>query len=237
MVGFQAGAPCPFSHAYIGLLLAAAPSHAVLPDEILKDAGLEKRARALSQNLRCLVCQNQSIDDSDAPLARDLRVLVRERLTAGDTDAKAMDYIVARYGTFVLLKPPMQSNTLLLWLMPLLLLAGAVIGFRRHLRARAGASTAHSRPHIRRSTAAGGATGEQGSRLTAGPALGCSAPSSSKDRCSREQSFVNLLPTTQRCGRPAAPICHRPGSRHCHRAGRRARPFRHQQRPRRMIPR
>jgi cytochrome c-type biogenesis protein CcmH len=126
----------------VGLLLATATSsHAVLPDEILKDARLEMRARALSQNLRCLVCQNQSIDDSDAPLARDLRVLVRERLTAGDTDAQAMDYIVARYGTFVLLKPPMQSNTLLLWLMPLLLLAGAVIGFRRHLRARAGAST------------------------------------------------------------------------------------------------
>ena len=126
----------------IGLLLVVTPAQAVLPDEILKDAGLEKRARALSQNLRCLVCQNQSIDDSDAPLARDLRVLVRERLTAGDTDAQAMDYIVARYGTFVLLKPPIQPNTFLLWLMPLLLLAGAVIGFRRHLRTRAGTQPA-----------------------------------------------------------------------------------------------
>jgi cytochrome c-type biogenesis protein CcmH len=123
----------------VGLLLATAPTaHAVLPDEILKDAGLEARARGLSQQLRCLVCQNQSIDDSDAPLARDLRVLVRERLTAGDTDAQAMAFIVARYGTFVLLKPPVQPNTVLLWLMPLLLLAGAVIGFRRHLRARSG---------------------------------------------------------------------------------------------------
>ena len=112
----------------------------MLPDEILKDAALEGRARVLSQQLRCLVCQNQSIDDSDAPLARDLRVLVRERLTAGDSDAQAMDFIVARYGTFVLLKPPVQSNTLLLWLMPLLLLAGAVIGFRRHLRAGGGAT-------------------------------------------------------------------------------------------------
>ncbi len=117
----------------IGFLSAGFPSHAVLPDEILKDARLELRARGLSQQLRCLVCQNQSIDDSDAPLARDLRVLVRERLTAGDTDAQAMDFIVARYGTFVLLKPPVQTNTLLLWLLPLLLLAGAVIGFRRHL--------------------------------------------------------------------------------------------------------
>ena len=125
---------------FIGLLLTAYPAHAVLPDEILKDAAMETRARALSQNLRCLVCQNQSIDDSDAPLARDLRVLVRERLTAGDSDAQAMDFIVARYGTFVLLKPPVQSNTLLLWLMPLLLLAGAVIGFRRHLRARSSAT-------------------------------------------------------------------------------------------------
>ena len=120
----------------------------MLPDEILKDAALEARARSLSQQLRCLVCQNQSIDDSDAPLARDLRVLVRERLTAGDTDAQAMDFIVARYGTFVLLKPPVQSNTLLLWLMPLLLLAVAVVGFRRHLGAGGGATAATTAPDL-----------------------------------------------------------------------------------------
>jgi cytochrome c-type biogenesis protein CcmH len=115
------------------LILVASPAHAVLPDEILKDAALEARARTLSRELRCLVCQNQAIDDSDAPLARDLRVLVRERLTAGDSDAQAMAFIVARYGTFVLLKPPVQPNTLILWLMPLVLLAGAIVGFRRHL--------------------------------------------------------------------------------------------------------
>ena len=96
---------------------------AVQPDEILPDATKEARARALSAQLRCLVCQNQSIDDSDAPLAKDLRVLVRERISAGDNDAAVMDYIVARYGDFVLLKPPFNSSTLALWLSPLLLLA------------------------------------------------------------------------------------------------------------------
>jgi cytochrome c-type biogenesis protein CcmH len=107
--------------------------HAVAPDEILKDAALEARARTLSRELRCLVCQNQSIDDSDAPLARDLRLLLRERLTKGDSDGAAMGYIVERYGTFVLLKPPVQTNTLLLWLAPLLLLAAMIAGFWRHL--------------------------------------------------------------------------------------------------------
>ena len=116
------------------LTLFATPTLAVQPDEILKDAGLETRARALSQGLRCLVCQNQSIDDSDAALARDLRVLLRERLTAGDTDAQAMDFIVSRYGNFVLLKPPFHWNTALLWLSPLLLLALAGGGFWRYLR-------------------------------------------------------------------------------------------------------
>ena len=98
---------------------------AVEPSEVLKDPALEARARALSAELRCLVCQNQSIDDSNAPLARDLRVLVRERLKAGDSDADVMTYIVARYGEFVLLRPPMAISTLLLWLAPLLLLLGA----------------------------------------------------------------------------------------------------------------
>ncbi len=98
---------------------------AVEPDEILQDPALEKRARKLSANLRCVVCQNQSIDDSDAPLAKDLRVLLRERLKAGDSDEAAMDYIVARYGEFVLLKPRFGAHTIVLWLSPLLLLLAA----------------------------------------------------------------------------------------------------------------
>lgn len=97
---------------------------AVEPGERLADAALETRARALSTELRCLVCQNQSIDDSNAPLARDLRMLVRERLTAGDSDKDVRAFVVARYGDFVLLKPPFNLNTLLLWLTPLLVLGG-----------------------------------------------------------------------------------------------------------------
>jgi cytochrome c-type biogenesis protein CcmH len=104
---------------------------AVQPDEVLPDAALEARARALSADLRCLVCQNQSIDDSNAPLARDLRLLVRERLTAGDNDKAVMDYIVERYGDFVLLKPPFKITTLLLWIaMPLFLLSGVWLARR-----------------------------------------------------------------------------------------------------------
>lgn len=103
----------------------ASPSHAISPDEMLADKTLEKRAREISVGLRCLVCQNQSIDDSDAPLARDLRVLVRERLVAGDSDSEVRDFVVARYGEFVLLKPPLSTKTLLLWFMPLLALLGA----------------------------------------------------------------------------------------------------------------
>ncbi len=104
----------------------ALPAFAVSPDEVLSDPVLEARARALSVQLRCLVCQNQSIDDSNAPLARDLRVLVRKRLQAKDSDEAVMEYIVARYGDFVLLKPPMKSSTLLLWMTPLLVLMGAI---------------------------------------------------------------------------------------------------------------
>ena len=100
------------------VLSLSAPAMAVQPDEILKDPALEARARALSQELRCMVCQNQSIDDSDAPLAKDLRVLVRERLTAGDSDNQVIDFLVARYGEFVLLKPRVSRHTLLLWLAP-----------------------------------------------------------------------------------------------------------------------
>jgi cytochrome c-type biogenesis protein CcmH len=108
-------------------LLAAGAALAVQPDEILKDPVLEARAREMSRELRCMVCQNQSIDDSDAPLAHDLRVLVRQRLTEGDSDKQVMDFLVARYGEFVLLKPRLELHTLLLWgLPPAALLAGVV---------------------------------------------------------------------------------------------------------------
>jgi len=95
--------------------VAAFPAYAVQPDEVLPDPALEARARAISEGLRCLVCQNQSIDDSDAPLAKDLRLLVRERLKAGDSDQEIADFIVARYGEFVLLRPRLSPHTLLLW--------------------------------------------------------------------------------------------------------------------------
>lgn len=104
--------------AAILVLLHAAPSLAVQPDEILPDAGLEQRARHLSRELRCMVCQNQSIDDSDAPLARDLRLLVRERLKAGDSDQQVLNFLTARYGDFVLLNPPLNWRTALLWALP-----------------------------------------------------------------------------------------------------------------------
>ncbi len=97
-------------------LLAACPAHAVEPDEVLQDPALEARARTISEGLRCLVCQNQSIDDSEAPLAKDLRLLVRERLKAGDSNEQIVDFIVARYGEFVLLKPRFETHTLVLWL-------------------------------------------------------------------------------------------------------------------------
>jgi cytochrome c-type biogenesis protein CcmH len=119
--------------------LALHPSRvlAVQPDEMLKDPVLEARARAIGQDLRCLVCQNQSIDDSDASLARDLRILIRERLTAGDSDKQVMDFVVARYGSFVLLRPPFEFATALLWLGPLAMLLGACAGFFAYLRSRA----------------------------------------------------------------------------------------------------
>jgi cytochrome c-type biogenesis protein CcmH len=114
----------------LGALLAfSAPVLAVEPDEVLPDPAQETRARDLSQHLRCVVCQNQSIDDSNAELARDLRLLLRERMKAGDTDKAAMEYIVARYGNFVLLKPPVQLDTLLLWFGPGLVLLLALAGY------------------------------------------------------------------------------------------------------------
>jgi cytochrome c-type biogenesis protein CcmH len=106
------------------------PACAVQPDEVLSDPALEQRARALSRRLRCMVCQNQSIDDSDAPLARDLRLLVRERLKQGDSDRQILDFLVARYGEFVLLQPRLGWRTSVLWFgPPVLLLAGALALF------------------------------------------------------------------------------------------------------------
>ncbi len=110
------------------LVFTAAPALAVNPDEILADPALEARARNLSAQLRCMVCQNQSIDDSNAELARDLRVLVRERLVAGETDEEVVDYVVSRYGEFVLLKPRLSLRTVALWSAPvLLLLVGGLV--------------------------------------------------------------------------------------------------------------
>lgn len=119
------------------LTALAAPAWAVNPDEQLADPRLEARAHALSKTLRCVVCQNQSIDDSDAALAHDLRVIVRERIAAGDTDKQVVDYLVARYGSFVQLKPPVQGDTLVLWFGPLALLVVGGAGIALYLRGRA----------------------------------------------------------------------------------------------------
>lgn len=123
----------------LAFLLLARPAFAVQPDEMLKDPALEARAREISHNLRCLVCRNESIDDSNAALARDLRLLLRERLAQGDTDEQAVAYIVDRYGEYVLLSPTASGSTLILWLAgPLMLLAGfgiAMAALRRQSRA------------------------------------------------------------------------------------------------------
>src|SRR6201996_2819040 len=116
--------------------LAFSQARAVLPDEVMADPAKEARARDLSRELRCMVCQNQSIDDSEAPLARDIRLLVRERIAAGDSDAQVIDFLVARYGEFVLLKPRFERQTLLLWLLPPLVLTGGAFALWMHNRRR-----------------------------------------------------------------------------------------------------
>jgi len=122
----------------LATLIWSPSGHAVNPSEVLKDPALEERAREISKGLRCLVCQNQSIDDSDATLAKDLRVLVRDRLSAGDTDEEVVGYVVSRYGDFVLLKPPFNAATLILWIGPFLAvligLIAIVFFFRRNSR-------------------------------------------------------------------------------------------------------
>lgn len=125
--------------------IASGPAHAVNPDEMLSNPVLEERAREISKELRCLVCQNQSIDDSDAELARDLRVLVRERLIAGDDNDEVIDYIVARYGDYVLLNPPLKPETYILWASPAvlaLLALIAVFAFYRRKQREGGSNTA-----------------------------------------------------------------------------------------------
>ena len=135
----------PWPRLALAILLAVAPglpALAVQPGEILPDPAMERRARAISSELRCLVCQNQSIDDSDAPLAKDLRVLVRERLVAGDSDTAVREFVVARYGDFVLLRPPFDVRTALLWAAPLLILLAALLFTWRRGRAMPAPDTA-----------------------------------------------------------------------------------------------
>ena len=131
-------AACAFAITFLLLLLVSPTAHAVRPDEMLADPALEARARDIGKELRCLVCRNQSIDDSEADLAHDLRVLVRQRLAAGDTDRQVVDYVVARYGDFVLLKPPFKLDTWLLWGGPGLVLLIGLGGLGRYLRRQAG---------------------------------------------------------------------------------------------------
>jgi cytochrome c-type biogenesis protein CcmH len=120
----------------------ATPAGAIEPQEQLTDPALEARARILGQELRCLVCQNESIDDSNADLARDLRTIVREKLTAGDSDQQVLDFVTARYGDFVLLRPPVRAGTLVLWFGPMVLLVAAIIAMMLRRRGRAKAEPA-----------------------------------------------------------------------------------------------
>jgi cytochrome c-type biogenesis protein CcmH len=124
------------------VMVGSSAAYAVQPDEIMSDPAKESRARDLSRELRCMVCQNQSIDDSEAPLARDLRLLVRERIAAGDSNAQVLDFLVARYGEFVLLKPRLEPHTLLLWLLPPLALAGGGVALWINGRRRSGSAAA-----------------------------------------------------------------------------------------------
>ncbi len=121
---------------FVLVVLGSSAAYAVLPDEMMADPAKEARARNLSRELRCMVCQNQSIDDSEAPLARDLRLLVRERIAAGDSDAQVLNFLVARYGEFVLLKPRFEPQTLALWLVPPLVLFGGGLALWMYSRRR-----------------------------------------------------------------------------------------------------
>jgi cytochrome c-type biogenesis protein CcmH len=135
--------------ALLSLLASDIPAAAIRPDEILPDPALEERARALSKELRCLVCQNQSIDDSEADLARDLRLAVRDRLLAGDSDADVIRFVTARYGDFVLLRPPFKATTYLLWLGPAAILAAGAAMAWAFLRRRRPATVVAGGPSAR----------------------------------------------------------------------------------------
>lgn len=126
----------------LALAAPAGPALAVNPDEVLEDPALEKRARDISAELRCLVCQNESIDDSNADMARDLRLLVRERLVAGDSDEEVVDYLVDRYGAFVRLRPPLTASTLMLWGLPFAVALIAIVASAVYLRGRRTVATA-----------------------------------------------------------------------------------------------
>lgn len=131
----------------VGLSLLATPIWAADPNEMLSDPVLEKRARDLGKNLRCLVCQNESIEDSNADLARDLRVIVRERVVSGDSDRDVLDFVVARYGDYVLLKPPFKAETIVLWVGPFILFLGGVLAaFAFYRRRPSDTSTARTAP-------------------------------------------------------------------------------------------
>ena len=136
----------------VAFVLVAGPAAAVNPDEQLPDPALEARAHKLSKELRCVVCQNQSIDDSDATLARDLRIILRERISAGDNDKQAVDYLVARYGSFVQLNPPMRPDTAALWFGPLAVLLvggiGAVVYMRSRSPSKAGELTSEEEAEL-----------------------------------------------------------------------------------------
>jgi cytochrome c-type biogenesis protein CcmH len=131
------------------LITGSLPAYAVQPDEIMAEPAKEARARELSRELRCMVCQNQSIDDSEAPLARDLRLLVRERIAAGDSDGQVMDFLVARYGEFVLLKPRFNPHTVLLWLVPPLALLGGGFALWRYSRRRGKSAGSADEPVVK----------------------------------------------------------------------------------------
>ena len=141
----------------LGLALVAGSAAAVQPDEVMKDPALEARARTLSAELRCMVCQNQSIDDSDAPLARDIRLLIRERIAKGDSNATVRSFLVSRYGDFILLKPPLELDTLLLWLSgPLTLALGGLGLYLARRRAAAPAPPLSAEEEKRLAEIAGG---------------------------------------------------------------------------------
>ncbi len=143
-----------FLAAFFVLSLSALPVLAVEPDEVLHDPVLEQRARTVSKGLRCVVCQNQSIDDSNADLARGMRILVRQRIVAGDSNRQVLDYMVSRYGDFVLLKPPLKPATYVLWFAPLFFVALGIlvliVFYRRSRRKKEAASVALSDEEIRR---------------------------------------------------------------------------------------